>query len=246
MDLMIIIPASMIIGLASFFATVSGFGYALVATPLLSLVMPVKEAIILVIITTVALRSVTMYYSRKEIEWHTVIMTTLGTFFGMVPGSFILHIFKINELEVFLGLVLLGATLLMSMQYKIAITNQTLGRLGAGFFSGFFGASTSVSGPPLVLYFINEKTNKDIMRANMIWIFGISGFFTVIANYCAGNINSINDWPLFVGVLPGMAIGIWAGQKMFYKLNQHLFRRLSLSIVLVGAVMMLVNGLRTW
>lgn len=99
MDLMIIIPASMIIGLASFFATVSGFGYALVATPLLSLVMPVKEAIILVIITTVALRSVTMYYSRKEIEWHTVIMTTLGTFFGMVPGSFILHIFKINELD---------------------------------------------------------------------------------------------------------------------------------------------------
>ena len=99
--------------------------------------MPVKEAIILVIITTVALRSVTMYYSRKEIEWHTVIMTTLGTFFGMVPGSFILHIFKINELEVFLGLVLLGATLLMSMQYKITITNQTLGRLGAGFFSGF-------------------------------------------------------------------------------------------------------------
>lgn len=72
----------------------------------------------------------------------------------------------------------------LSLQCTLLIRNKTCGRLGAGILSGFFGASTSVSGPPLVLYFLNEKL-QDVMRANMIWFFGLSGFLTVLVNYFA-------------------------------------------------------------
>ena len=45
-------------------------------------------------------------------------------------------------------------------------------------------------------------------------------------------------------MIPATFLGVLAGERMFRYLNQQLFRRLSLLIVLVGAVMMLFNGLR--
>ena len=244
MDLYNLTLAGLIIFIGSFFATVSGFGFALVATPLLAMIMPVKWAIIFILVLTVVLRILTMWRVWGEFNWKTVALTSIGSFVGMLPGSKVLHFISITHLQIFLGVVLLLATALMSLQYTVPIKNKTAGRLGAGILSGFFGACTSVSGPPLVLYFLNERTDKTEMRANRIWIFGVTGVLMVGASYWAGNIGTVGDWSYLYSMIPATFIGVLAGERMFRYLNQHLFRRMSLMIVLVGAVMMLFNGIR--
>ena len=244
MDLYNLTLAGLIIFIGSFFATVSGFGFALVATPLLAMIMPVKWAIIFILVLTVVLRILTMWRVWGEFNWKTVALTSIGSFVGMLPGSKVLHFISITHLQIFLGVVLLLATALMSLQYTVPIKNKTAGRLGAGILSGFFGACTSVSGPPLVLYFLNERTDKTEMRANLIWIFGVTGVLMVGASYWAGNIGTVGDLSYLYSMIPATFIGVLAGERMFRYLNQHLFRRLSLMIVLVGAVMMLFNGIR--
>ena len=244
MDLYNLTLAGLIIFIGSFFATVSGFGFALVATPLLAMIMPVKWAIIFILVLTVVLRILTMWRVWGEFNWKTVALTSIGSFVGMLPGSKVLHFISITHLQIFLGVVLLLATALMSLQYTVPIKNKTAGRLGAGILSGFFGACTSVSGPPLVLYFLNERTDKTEMRANMIWIFGVTGVLMVGASYWAGNIGAVSDWIYLYSMIPATFLGVVAGERMFRYLNQQLFRRLSLLIVLGGAVMMLFNGVR--
>ena len=244
MDLYNLTLAGLIIFIGSFFATVSGFGFALVATPLLAMIMPVKWAIIFILVLTVVLRILTMWRVWGEFNWKTVALTSIGSFVGMLPGSKVLHFISITHLQIFLGVVLLLATALMSLQYTVPIKNKTAGRLGAGILSGFFGACTSVSGPPLVLYFLNERTDKTEMRANMIWIFGVTGVLMVGASYWAGNIGTVGDWSYLYSMIPATFIGVLAGERMFRYLTLHRFRRLSLMIVLVGAVMMLFNGIR--
>ena len=211
MDLSNLFMAGLIIFLGSFFATVSGFGFALVATPLLGLIMPLKWAIIFILVLTVVLRILTMYQVWGEFNWRTVILTSIGSFIGMLPGSKVLHFISITHLQIFLGIVLLAATALMSLQYTVPIKNKTAGRLGAGFLSGFFGACTSVSGPPLVLYFLNEHTDKTEMRANMIWIFGVTGILFVGASYWAGNIAAVGDWSYLYSMIPATFLGVLAG-----------------------------------
>ena len=159
MDYSIILLAAVGIFTASLFSTVSGFGFALVAMPFLTQIMPVKTAIIFIILMNLLLRLINMYQVRKEFDWNTVLMTTIGSLVGMYPGSMVLKLMPAAQLEIFLGLVLLTATLLLSLQCTVKITNKTAGRLGAGMIAGFFGASTSVNGPPLALYFLNEKTD---------------------------------------------------------------------------------------
>ena len=48
-----------------FFSTVSGFGFALVAMPVLTLVMSVKAAVIFVLLLNLVLRAITMYRCVK-------------------------------------------------------------------------------------------------------------------------------------------------------------------------------------
>ena len=243
MDCTAIILTIGIIFAASFFSTVSGFGFALVAMPVLTLVMSVKAAVIFVLLLNLVLRAITMYRVRDGFDKENVILTTLGSVVGMVPGSRVLKVLlPAARLEVFLGAVLVAATVLLSLQCTLPIRNKTCGRLGAGILGGFFGASTSVSGPPLVLYFLNEKLPKDVMRANMIWFFGLSGFLTVLVNYFYGNVSGTVDWSLLLYTIPVMLLAIWLGEKFFYRLNQHLFRKLALTVVLIGALMLLWSG----
>ena len=230
------IPA-LAIFLASFFATVTGFGFGLIAIPLMSLVISVKVAIICGLIITVLLRIITMYNTRKTFSWDVVLTTVLGSSLGMIPGSYMLKIISLAHLKIFLGCVLLR-------KYHLEIKSKTLGRLTAGFFSGFFGSSTSVAGPPLVIYFLNEGTEKDKMRANMIWIFGISFVGMLIVNFLMGNMQNITDWNIILPMIPAMILGIVLGEKFFERLDQVLFRKLALCIVCVGAVMMLISGVR--
>ncbi len=114
-DYSIILLAAVGIFTASLFSTVSGFGFALVAMPFLTQIMPVKTAIIFIILMNLLLRLINMYQVRKEFDWNTVLMTTIGSLVGMYPGSMVLKLMPAAQLEIFLGLVLLTATLLLSL-----------------------------------------------------------------------------------------------------------------------------------
>lgn len=240
-----IMLTAVVVLLAAFFATVSGFGFALVATPLLTLFLDAKEAVVLVLLAGFVLRAITMIRNRRNFEWHTVLLVTFGSLLGIVPGSVALKVISIEQLEIFLGVILLAATFLMGRKIDFKITNKTIGRLAAGFLSGFFGSATSVSGPPLVLYFLNEKMNKDLMRANMIWCFGLNGTLMLIGSYLAGTMQYVAvEQGSVLYSMTALLLGWWLGEKLFYKLNQHLFRRLSLIIVCSGALGMLYSGIK--
>lgn len=246
MELYILLTAAVIM-MASFFATVSGFGFALVATPVLSLFMETKEAVVFVLLSGFVLRLITMVKNRDNFEWSTVMAVTFGSVLGIIPGSIALKVIGSSQLEVFLGIILLIAAYLMGKEVRIRITNKTQGRIAAGFFSGFFGSATSVSGPPLVIYFLNENMEKSLMRSNMIWSFGLNGTLMLLGSYLAGTMDYIAADPTVAAAgITGLIIGWWAGERMFYRLNQHLFRRIALLGVCAGAIGMLYNGLKFW
>lgn len=138
MDCTAIILTIGIIFAASFFSTVSGFGFALVAMPVLTLVMSVKAAVIFVLLLNLVLRAITMYRVRNGFDKETVILTTLGSIMGMLPGSWVLKVLPAAQLEVFLGAVLVAATVLLSLQCTLPIKNKTCGQFGCRYFDAVF------------------------------------------------------------------------------------------------------------
>lgn len=244
MDILTIIVGSIAIFTASFFASVSGFGYALIATPLLSTVVPLKTTIIFILFLTMIMRVFTMYTTFHDMDIKTVATVSIGCLIGIQPGSWVLNYLSAPTLGLYLSVALLFFITLNIINFRFVIKKQTLGRLGCGIVSGFFGASTSVSGPPIVLYFLNEDMEKTLMRSNMTWIFGFTLLSTAITYFFTGAYNFVEDWTVFYYLVPANLVGVFLGERCAKKLSQELFRKLTLIIVTLGTIMMLINSIQ--
>ncbi|MCQ2358705.1 MAG: sulfite exporter TauE/SafE family protein [Phascolarctobacterium sp.] len=244
MDILTITVGSIAIFTASFFASVSGFGYALIATPLLSMVVPLKTTIIFILFLTMIMRVFTMYTTFKDMDIKTVATVSVGCLIGIQPGSWVLNYLSAPTLGLYLSVALLFFITLNIINFRFVIKRQTLGRLGCGIVSGFFGASTSVSGPPIVLYFLNEDMEKTLMRSNMTWIFGFTLLSTAITYFFTGAYNFVEDWTVFYYLVPANLVGVFLGDRCAKKLSQELFRKLTLIIVTLGTIMMLINSIQ--
>ena len=163
MDCTEIILTIGIIFAASFFSTVSGFGFALVAMPVLTLVMSVKAAVIFVLLLNLVLRAITMYRVREGFDKETVILTTLGSVVGMVPGSWVLKVLPAAQLEVFLGAVLVAATILLSLQCTLPIKNKTCRTLGSRYFESVFSAHLPASADRRWFYIFLTKSCRRML-----------------------------------------------------------------------------------
>lgn len=136
--------------------------------------MPVlgpKETVVFIIFGTFLAKVVALWNMRRDFEWHTVLVTVFGSIMGSIPGGYVLNAIPAAYLQILLGIMLLAVMLLMGRKFEINIQNKTAGRIAAGFISGFSAAMTSISGPPVALYFLAEGRDKTVTRANMCWIF---------------------------------------------------------------------------
>ena len=87
MDYFVLTVASLILFAATFFSTVTGFGFALIAAPVLTMVMGPKETVVFVIIAGVIVRVIMMWRTWGEFEsFHRQIPTQLFQDFLNILG----------------------------------------------------------------------------------------------------------------------------------------------------------------
>ena len=208
--------------------------------------MPVlgpKETVVFIIFGTFLAKVVALWNTRRDFEWHTVLVTVFGSIMGSIPGGYVLNAIPAAYLQILLGIMLLATIFFMGRQFKINIKNQTAGRITAGFISGFSAAVTSISGPPVALYFLAEGRGKIVTRANMCWIFAFGSIGTMASLVAAGNFISTDLMKLAAYVTLPMLLGTWLGERCFHKINQHLFIRLTQIFVVIGACTALYRGI---
>lgn len=155
-DILLIVFVSISVFMASLFSTVTGFGFALVAVPFLMPVLGAHETVVFIIFGTCLVKMIVLWNTRKHFEWHTVAVTVAGSVLGSLPGSYLLNAISPAYLQILLGTVLVIVLFMMGMHFDLSVKNKTVGRITAGFLSGFSAATTSISGPPVALYFLTE------------------------------------------------------------------------------------------
>lgn len=242
MDALLIAYVSISVFIASLFFAVTGFTLSLVMVPFLMPVLGAKETVVFIIFGTFLAKVVALWNTRKDFEWHTVLVTVAGSVLGSLPGGYVLNIIPTAYLQILLGVMLLAVLLLMGMKFDFSVKNKTLGRITAGFISGFSAAMTSISGPPVALYFLAERRDKVVTRANMCWIFAFGGVGTMVSLLLAGSFISSDLMFLAAYAAVPMLLGMWLGERCFHKINQRLFIRISKIFVIIGACTALYRG----
>lgn len=232
-----------IIFFASFLQTITGFGYALAAAPLMALVMNPKDAIMFILFTGIITKLALLYHT-----WHQGRFTAISLIFatslaGALPGAYVLKVISNEALKVGIGLTLIIIAIAMARDFRVNISQPRLAKTVVGIISGFLSTTTSLSGPPIVIYYLNEQTDKEIVRANLTRYFILSNASSLVISYFFGTLNLAVLSNNALLALPAIPLGIWLGEKLFCKFNADNFKKLALAVISASALISIMSGL---
>lgn len=199
--------------------------------------------ILLIVFVSISVFMASLFSTVTGFGFALVAVTVAGSVLGSLPGSYLLNAISPAYLQILLGTVLVIVLFMMGMHFDLSVKNKTVGRITAGFLSGFSAATTSISGPPVALYFLTEGRDKLVTRANMCWIFAFGNIGTMFSLALSGSSISGDLMLLAAYVTLPMLLGTWIGERCFYKINQHLFIRLTQIFIVIGACTALYRGI---
>lgn len=220
--------------LASVCQSVTGFGFALVMVPLITVVWAVKPAVTATVMLSLCGNLVLLREVRGHVSMPRVGGLLAGFAIGLVPGVFIFERADEDVLRIGVGVVVLIATLAIYRSPEIDQGHDGLGlRMVFGAISGAIGSSTSLSGPPIVLYLVGRVREIDAFRATVLAYFVPSGVIVLVSYAIVGQIT--RDVLLMAAVAtPAVLIGNPVGGWLRAHLDAEKFRIVVLA-VLVGA-----------
>ena len=175
----------------------TGFGGALVAIPLLSLVMDVKQAVPLAILNGLVVTTTLAWTLRHLLDWRKIFPLLAGSVPGILLGTVFLKQADPVVISRLLGGLLIAISVMNLCFAPKPINPPRVWAYIAGFFSGVINATVGAGGPPAIIYTTLNSWKKDEIRAALTGFFVLNGYVTAVVH--AGN-----------GIITGYTLQIFA------------------------------------
>ncbi|USD63226.1 sulfite exporter TauE/SafE family protein [Vibrio sp. SCSIO 43140] len=193
--------AMLLIFVGAYVQTAIGFGLAIVAAPLLFQVSPdyVPAPICLVALFISILNAMK---HKSNIAIGGLKMAMIGRVPGSVAGAALLLYVSTQVLSLWLGLLVVFAVIVSLLPVRIEPTPTRMGI--AGFFSGFFGTSSGIGGPPMALLLQHQEANQ--LRGNLSAFFVFSSIMSLIVQAPIGFL-TLHHLYITVPLIPAAWLG---------------------------------------
>ena len=239
----VIIILIFVIFLASTVKATVGFGFALVSTPLL---LPILDltTIVPIIMPLVLINDYIIAFENKRYLKPDKILPIAGSaILGIPIGIIILSNLDMYVLKIIISIVILIAALFLFTGKTITIKREKLTSMFAGFFSGILVSTSGLSGPPITIFLINQKWGKLDFRNNLALYFSIIDTVTVVSLFISGFITQ-ETLIANLYLIPSVLIGYLIGKNILPLINQQLFTKIIIVIIMTGASLTLFTTLR--
>ena len=233
-----LVLAAIAVGLGALVQGSVGFGFALVAAPLLTLIDPhfVPGA---ATVASAGLNLMTLYRTRSgPADWHGVRWACAGLVPGTLAAGAMLAAMSAHLVAVSVGALVLVAVLLSLA--GLNVSRNALSMLAVGGLSGFMGTTATVGGPPIALAYQHES--GPLIRATLNRFFLVSTVLTVAVLIPAGRLGLEHLWA-GLAMLPGVLVGYVAAQSLHGRIDAGWARPAVLTIAAVSSIAVLVREL---
>ncbi len=224
---------------ASFLGGVTGFGYSLVATPLMLLLgFPLPFVVTVNLALACITRMSVAYRFREDLNVRRATGLIAGSVPGLWLGVAVLTTVEESTIKVGAGIVVMVAAVLLWRALSAPPPRPVPGApVLAGFGGGFLGTAASLNGAVPVLLLARDKAAPRSQVADLALYFVVSNAIGLAILLGQGALETDALFPAFVLWLPGSIAGNWAGTAIGPRLPETHFRKITLAIVFVaGAV----------
>ena len=106
---------------------------------------------------------------------------------------------------------------------------------GVGFISGILGGASSISGPVVVLFGLNQGWHPRGMRADLLHYF-LGSYLVALLMFRKVGVLDVQAVQLGSVAIPGIVAGYFAGTRLKDYLSPLFFRRLALSAITISGL----------
>ncbi|GAA4478233.1 hypothetical protein GCM10023094_21600 [Rhodococcus olei] len=240
----LLILGALCVGVAAIIGGATGFGSALVATPLMLLVgFPVTQVVALNLAVGLATRATAAVRLRREINWRRVALLGFGSVPGALLGAATVSMLPVSQLKSAVGVLVVVSGLAMALPTRSTASPPSSTALTVtGSIGGYLAATTSLNGPPPVLLLMRARIPP------LSFIADLAGYF-IVANVTALAILWMGDsvtpamlWPALPLFLCAALIGNGGGLWIARRLPTRIFRSLVIALVVAAGIMTVVTA----
>lgn len=228
--------------IAALMQVLSGFGFALMSVPLMTLAVPTKEAVVISTLLGAGVSSWQAWHLRERTVRPVATRMVVAAYLGMPFGFWVFVAVDDSVLRALLGLAILAAVALLAARIDLRDVGPGLDA-GAGFVSGVLNTSLSTNGPPLVFALQARHLEADEFRATINTVFAFSNLLGVSMFVLAGRVTS-DGLTAAVVAFPALVAGQLAGLPLRRHVAGERFRVLVLVLLVVAAVSAILSAFR--
>ncbi|MBA2505469.1 MAG: sulfite exporter TauE/SafE family protein [Thermoleophilaceae bacterium] len=242
-----LVAAAIAVFLGATLQSATGFGFALVAAPVLFAVATPEEAVTTVIVLSTVTGVMLLAFDRN----HAVILRrpVVGMLAGAVPGAiagvFVLEAASKEALQVVVGVGVIAAAAMQARRAVRVDPHELAGAPAIGLLAGILTTTTSLNGPPLALWLQHAGVAAREFRATLAASFiglNVIGLLALLA--LAGG--EVGRGAGDVAILVVVAIaGQFAGREVFHRLDAERFRLIGIALAVISGAATLGIGLAT-
>ena len=219
-----------------------GFGNAVVAMPLLALLVGVRSATPLVALAALTIGSLILFDSWRSVHVRSAWQLLASSFVGIPIGLFLLK--RVNEgaMQCGLGVLLLGFAVHKLSKPQLLRLHVRCPIYIFGFVAGVLGGAYNTNGPPIVVYAALRGWPPAKFRATLQGYFLASGLAIVIGHGLTGLWTPV-VMRLFVWSLPLLWLGVKVGGWLHARTSEARFKRLVYLFLAVMGVLLMARPL---
>lgn len=225
---------SILIAVTSLFAAVVtgalGYGYSSITVPISLLVVTSRVLNPALVIVECVVNLYALFLGRSSVRrvWPQVAPVAFGILPGVVLGALVLASISADWAKLVTYATLLPLILIQAggLRFPIRRTRAVGVPFGAGV--GVLYSMTTISGPPLAMYFNNQGITKDDFKVALALTRSIESLCTLVAYAALGMITS-DSTALVPYLAPGVLIGLPIGFALIRQIHPETFRRVCIS-----------------
>ncbi|MDH5516880.1 MAG: sulfite exporter TauE/SafE family protein [Gammaproteobacteria bacterium] len=212
-----------------------GFGSGLIAIPFLLLFLPIKIAVILIVLLDYLAALTQGIHGRKYIEFKLIWPLIPFNIIGIILAVYILQKIDFSILISILSVLLFCYGLYYLFGLKPAQHASKLWAIPTGILGTLIGTLFGTGGPFYVIYLQLQGLDKTVFRATISSIFIIDGSMRVFSYFISGLVPT-ETIALFVVAVPLMLISLYIGQHIHTTISPRIFQRLIGSLLLISSI----------